>query len=100
MTRLGETGRLAGGLIERIIERDGAGMRMQGDQLLGRLPKEADRRLLAFALDAAMLGAIVTGDAAYAKTLWQRHGGQRTGSAIPIENRLMLSVAEVRMNKR
>ncbi|MBI4204998.1 MAG: spermidine synthase [Betaproteobacteria bacterium] len=101
LARLGEAGRLVGELSERIIERDGAGMRAGGEQLLAQLPQDADRRLLGFALDSAMLGTIVNGDPAHAQTLWQRHGKRvQTGRTIPIENRLMLSVAEVRMKQR
>lgn len=51
--------------------------------------------------NAAMLGANVSGDPDYAHTLWQRHGKQvQAGRTIPIENRLMLSVAEVRIKQR
>jgi hypothetical protein len=100
MSGLGETGRAVARLIERVIERDGAGMRTLGDQVLGLLPRDADRRLLGYALDAAKIGAIVTGDPAHAQDLWQRYGKRvQTGTAIPIENRLLMSVAEVRRQR-
>ena len=101
MPRLGEIGRLSGQLIERIIERDGAGMRSVGEQLLALLPKDAERRNVSFALDAAMLGAIVEGNPGYAHTLWQRHGPRaHTGGDLPVDTRLMLAVASARMKQR
>jgi hypothetical protein len=99
--RLGEDGRLVRELIERTIRRDGEGMRVLGDRLLAQFPKDVDRRLLRFAVDAAMLGAVVSGDPAHAQMLWQRHGKRvQTGRSIPSENRLMLSIAEVRLKQR
>lgn len=101
MPRLGEIGRLSGQLIERIIERDGAGMRSVGEQLLALLPNDAERRQASFALDAAMLGAIVEGNPGYAHTLWQRHGPRvHSGGDPPVDTRLMLAVASARMRQR
>lgn len=101
MARLGETGRLSGELAERIVERDGAGMRSAGERLLALAPKDADRRLISFALDGAMVGAIVEGNPRHADTLWQGHGWRvQTGGEIPIDIRLMLAVAAARMKAR
>ena len=88
-------------LLDAIIERDGAQMRAVADQLLGQLPDDADMRIFAFAVDAAMLGAIASQDPAHAQKIWQRHGKKvQAGRSIPIENRLLMSVADVRMRAR
>jgi spermidine synthase len=101
LKRLDEDGQLVSALIERIVERDGSGMRILGDKLLTRLPEGANRRLVGFALDAAMLGAIASGDPTHAHRLWGEYGERvQTGRTIPIENRLMMAVAEVRMQRR
>lgn len=101
MARLGQDAPVVRELIERIVERDGAGMHSTGRQLLAQLSNSADRRLLGLALDSAMLGAIVNGQPGEAHKLWAQYGKQLRGSGpIPVENRLLLSVAEVRMARR
>lgn len=101
LAQMGGSAPLVGQLLDAIIERDGAIMRRVADRLLGQLPDEADMRILAFAVDAAMLGAIASGDPAYAQKIWQRYGKKvQAGKSIPIENRLLMSVADVRMRTR
>jgi spermidine synthase len=101
VTRMGETASTVSELIKFVIERDGKGMRAKGEVLLEKLPKEADVRLLKLALDSAMVGSIVNGAPENAHRLWQKYGQRvQANKTIPIENRLMLSVAEVRMKQR
>ena len=73
---------------------------VQGEVLMKKLPQEADRKLWQFALNAAMLGSVVDGAYAHADALWQQYGHRvQRGNTIPIENRLMLAVAAVRMKE-
>jgi len=100
VVRMGEMASTVSELIKSVIERDGAGMRSKGEELLEKLPRGVDRRLMRFALDSAMVGSIVAGAPAHAHTLWQKYGEQvKKENVIPIDSRLMLSVAEVRMRR-
>jgi hypothetical protein len=101
ITRLGSTGHLVVELVKRILERDSEGMLAISERLLEQLPKDADRRQISFALDAAMVGAIVNGNPGYAHTLWQRHGPRvHAGGDSPIDTRLMLALASAKLANR
>lgn len=99
--RLSGAGNLTRELIIKLIERDISGMRTAGERLLEGLDEKSNRRLWGLALDSAMVGAIAGGTPAHAQTLWRRYGRRvQTGGGIPIENRLMLALAEVRTRQR
>ena len=100
LTSMGDTGPTVGNLVRAVIERDAKGMLVQGEALMKKLPQEADRKLWQFALNAAMLGSVVDGAYAHADALWQQYGHRvQKGDSIPIENRLLLAVAAVRMKE-
>ncbi|MGQ0523042.1 MAG: fused MFS/spermidine synthase [Betaproteobacteria bacterium] len=100
LARMGDVGTAVRELVKVVIERDAKAMRTEGEALLKKLPQDADRRLWQFALNAAMLGSVVDGAYAHADALWQQYGRRvQKGDAIPIENRLLLAVAAVRMKE-
>jgi spermidine synthase len=100
VTRMGEVGMSLRELVKAVIDRNGKAMREQAETLIKKLPEDADRKLWQFALNAAMLGAVIEGAYAHADSLWQQYGRRvQKGDVIPIENRLLLAVAAVRMKE-
>jgi hypothetical protein len=100
LARMGNLGAALRDLIKVVIERDAKAMRTEGEALLKKLPPDADRKLWQFALNAAMLGSVVDSAYAHADALWQQYGRRvQKGDSIPIENRLLLAVAAVRMKE-
>jgi len=100
LTRMGEAGATLRELVRAIIERDGKAMLEEAEVLMKKMPDNADRKLWQFVLNAAMLGAVVDGAYAHADSLWQQYGRRvQKGDLIPIENRLLLAVAAVRMKE-
>jgi len=100
LSRMGAFALAVTDLVKGIIEHDGKVMQEQGEALLKRLPQDSDRKLWQLALNAAMLGAVVQGEHRHADALWQQYGFRiQKGNVIPVENRLMLAVAAVRMKE-